>query len=159
MPETSFPKIDVPFTFTRRPEPLPPDLRPNWRVAMLLLLLRSCRSEKSSLEKLHVLNWAIRTPESRRRFLAYIEGKGNPDDVIIRFEPGLNRAIDFARGDGLLRIEKGKSVKLTDHGSSIAQQIDRDEDCMVEERKFLEEVKPFVFEKHIKALLSWEVSL
>jgi len=158
MPETSFPKIDVPFTFTRRPEPLPPDLRPNWRVAMLLLLLRSCRSEKASLKKLHVLNLAIRTPESRRRFLAHVKGDGNPDDVIIRFEPGLNRAIDFARGDDLLRIEKGKSVKLTDRGSSIAQQIDRNEDCMVEERKFLEEVKPFVLEKHIKALLRWEMS-
>ena len=85
-------------------------------------------------------------------------GDGNPDDVIIRFEPGLNRAIDFARGDDLLRIEKGKSVKLTDRGSSIAQQIDRNEDCMVEERKFLEEVKPFVLEKHIKALLRWEMS-
>ena len=76
--------------------------------------------------------------------------------MIIRFEPGLNRAIDFARGDGLLRIEKGKCVKLTDRGSSIAQQIDCDEDCMVDERKFLKEVKPFVLEKHIKALLNWE---
>lgn len=159
MLETSLLKIDVPFTFTRRPEPLPPDLRPNWRVAMLLLLLRSCRSEKASLEKLHVLNWAIRTPESRRRFLAYVKGEGNPDDVIIRFEPGLNRAIDFVRGEGLVKIENGKRVKLTDRGSSIAQQIDRIEDCMAEERKFLEEVKPFVMEKYIKALLSWEMSL
>lgn len=159
MPETLLLKIDVPFTFTRRPEPLPPDLRPNWRVAMLLLLLRSCRSEKASLEKLHVLNWALRTPESRRRFLAYIEGKGNLDDVIIRFEPGLNRAIDFARGEGLVKMENGIRVKLTNRGSSITQQIDRIEDCMAEERKFLEEVKPFVLENHIKALLSWEMSL
>ena len=159
MPETTLLKIDVPFTFTRRPEPLPPDLRPNWRVAMLLLLLRSCRSEKASLEKLHVLNWAIRTPESRRRFLAYVKGNGNPDDVIIRFEPGLNYAIDFARGDGLIKIEKGKRVKLTDHGSSIAQQIDRNRDCMVEERRFFEEVKLFVLEKDIKTLLNWEMSL
>ncbi len=53
-------------------------------------------------------------------------------------------------------MENGKCVKLTDRGSSIAQQIDRIEDCMAEERKFLEEVKPFVLEKHIKALLNWE---
>ena len=157
MSETPLLKIDVPFTFTRRPEPLPPDLRPNWRVAMLLLLLRSCRSEKASLEKLHVLNWAIRTPKSRRRFLAYVKGESNPDDVFIRFEPGLNRAIDFTRGEGLLKMENGKRVKLTDHGSSIAQQIDSSGDCMAEERKFLEEVKPFVLEKHIKYLLNWEV--
>jgi len=159
MPETTLLRIDVPFIFTRRPEPLPPDLRPNWRVAMLLLLLRSCRSEKASLEKLHVLNWAIRTPESRRRFLAYVKGEGNPDDVIIRFEPGLNRAIDFVRGEGLVKIENGKRVKLTDRGSNIAQQIDRNRDCMVEERRFFEEVKLFVLEKDIKILLNWEMSL
>jgi len=76
--------------------------------------------------------------------------------VIIRFEPGLNRAIDFVRGEGLVKMENGKCVKLTDRGSSIAQQIYRIEDCMAEERKFLEEVKPFVLEKHIKALLNWE---
>ncbi len=76
--------------------------------------------------------------------------------MIIRFEPGLNRAIDFVRGEGLVKMENGKRVKLTNRGSSIAQQIDRIEDCMAEERKFLEEVKPFVLEKHIKALLNWE---
>jgi hypothetical protein len=124
---------------------------------MLLLLLRSCISEKASLEKLHVLNWAIRTPKSRCRFLAYVKGEGNPDDVVIRFEPELNRAIDFTRGAGLVEIKNGNRVKLTDHGSSIAQQIDRSGDCMAEERKFLEGVKPFVLEKHIKALLNWEV--
>ena len=159
MPEPQLLKIDVPFTFTRRPEPLPADLRPNWRVAMLLLLLRSCRSEKASLEKLHVLNWAIRTKESRRRFFGHVNGEGNPDDVIIRFEPGLNRAIDFARGEGLVKIKNGTRVELTDHGSNIAQQINRNENFMVDERKFLDDVKSFVLEKDIKTLLSWGMSL
>ena len=157
MTESLLPNINVPFTFARRPESIPPDLRPKWRVAMLLLLLRYCRGSQSSLMKLHVLNWAIRTPESRGRFLAYIKGEANPEDVIIRFEPGLNLAIDFARGEGLIKIEKGKKVELTDRGSNIAQQIDSDKDCLVEERKFLADVKPFVYEKNIGNLLNWEV--
>lgn len=158
MNESFLTTINVPFTFSRRPQSIPPDLRPKWRVAMLLLVLYHSKSNQASLMKLHVLNWAIRTPESRRRFLSYIKGRGSPEDVIIRFEPGLNLAIDFARGEGLIKIEKADKIKLTDYGLNIALQIDIINDGFVDERNFLMEVKPFVNENNIKNLLSWEVS-
>ena len=95
MLDTMHEKINVPFIFSQKPESIPPDLRPIWRIALLLLLLYSCRGNRASLKKLHVLNWAIRIPESRQRFLRYIKGESKPDDVIIRFEPSVKSILKY----------------------------------------------------------------
>ena len=96
------------FRFTARPTAIPPDLRPVWRMTILVLFLqRCCRQGKSSLKKLHVLNWAIRHPASRQTLLDVLDGRARPDRAIVRFDPALNRALDLADFlDSLTRCQR-----------------------------------------------------
>jgi hypothetical protein len=157
---TEIPKINVPFSFTRKPIPIPPDLRTDWRIAVLLLILYYSRSYRVSLKKLHVINWAIRSSENRELLLEYMLNKIQPHDVVIRFEPGIVRAIDFAKGYQFIKMEYGKptGIILTDKGLEIARKIDSFNDCFVKEREFLRKIGPHVLEKDISALLNWEIS-
>lgn len=96
--------LDARVTFRVRPIPVPCTLRPVFRIAVLSLLMSHCHGDQATLLQLHVLNWAIRNTENRRRFLAYLAGEIRPDDVVVRFDPTLSRAVDFALAEGLLSI-------------------------------------------------------
>jgi hypothetical protein len=148
-------KLDIPFIFKRRPSPVPGDLRPVWRIALILLILLNSRSKKASLRKLHVMSWAAKNAINRRLLVRYTKGEISKDEIIPRVEPSLNRAIDLARGEGLVSVEAGKNLALSSSGLAAAEEISKDKDCMTEEKRFLLEVKSFANEGNIDSLLSW----
>src|SRR5687767_3185407 len=92
----------VSFIFKRRPSPLPADLRPRWRVSLLLLILFHSRGQKASLQKLHVMNWALHSECTRGLLLRFAEGRIPKDSLIPRIEPSLTRAIDLAMAENLV---------------------------------------------------------
>src|SRR5687768_178179 len=110
------PDIEIPFRFTERPTPLAGELRPVWRIGLILIILLYSRGQKATLQKLHLLNSVSRSNAPRKAYLRYAEGHAKKDEIIPRIEPSLNRALNFARGQGLLEIEKGKNIKLTAAG-------------------------------------------
>ncbi len=62
-------EIGLPFRFKRKPMPIAAELRPDWKMATLLLILDvSSYAGKSSLKRLHLLNWAIRSPQFQVEF-------------------------------------------------------------------------------------------
>lgn len=145
-----------PFVFRRRPRDLPGDLRVVWRVALIVLILGECsRGQKASLKKLHALNWICYSAENRERFKAVIEGHSQPDDLIMRIEPSLNRAIEFAVGEHLAEWINGNRVKLTSHGKSFLESIKAGNECMLIERDFLKQIKSEATEASLERLLSW----
>ncbi|MBN2559486.1 MAG: hypothetical protein JXQ75_00960 [Phycisphaerae bacterium] len=116
----SFPR----FTFKRRPAPLPPELRPIWKLASLsLILAKCCRGGKARLPKLHVLSWSLKSPDAQARFLAFLEGRSQPESIIVRVEPSLIRAIDFGVAEGLFEVADGK-VSITEKGRQVARSVD-----------------------------------
>ena len=142
------------ITFAARPFPLPADLRAEWRIALLLcVLMVNCRSGRSSLRRLQVINWAARSAEARVRFLQVIDHGAAPDDVIIRVEPGLNRAIDFAAAEDLVSRPGGNRVQLTERGREMVRQIQAVADCLTEERSFLASLGMRLTEQRAKELL------
>jgi hypothetical protein len=130
-------RIDIPFTFRQRRTPLAGDLRPVWRISLILLMLMHSRGKKATLQKLHVLNSACRSVSTRRDFLRYVQGEARKDEIIPRLEPSLNRALNLARGEGLIEIENGKNIKLTAAGLRMAKQIDEMSECIDAEKAFL----------------------
>jgi hypothetical protein len=150
-------EVDIRFTFKRRPVSLPGDLRPDWRIAVLVLILRKCsHAGQSSLRRLHVLNWAIRSANSREAFLRRLDGQSAPDEVLVRYDPALNRAIDFARGLGLVIRVSGNRVRLTFAGAGLADVIAEQSDLLAGERVFLEKVRGRVTETAIDKLAKGE---
>jgi hypothetical protein len=153
------PDIEIPFQFTERPTPLAGDLRPVWRIGLILLILLHSRGQKATLQKLHLLNSVSRSHAAREAYLRYASGLAKKDEIIPRIEPSLNRALNFARGQGLLEIEKGKNIKLTGAGLGAAQKLDEEAECLTAEREFLKAVKSFSTESNIEDLFTWNLTI
>src|SRR5882672_4237155 len=124
-------EIELPFRFKRKPMPIAAELRPDWKIATLLLLLHlSSHAGKSSLKRLHVLNWAIRSPKHRNEFE---EAKKNPLPMFgfnVRFEPAFSRAIDLAVGDQLVSWVGGNRLQISPKGKRWIVEILKDETLM-----------------------------
>lgn len=130
------------FTFTARPDPIQGDLRMSWGIAVLLLALFYSRAKKSNFQKLQFLAHSVRIPEGREEVRRLLSGEYKPADVSVRVEPSLNRAVALAHALGLVNIEKGTAISLTDKGVKMAEAIQKDKDMLSEERQFLSEVGP-----------------
>lgn len=125
------------FTFRRRPTSVPPDIRPEWRIPLLLLMIQSCRRQVASREQLHVLNSAVLSAGSRRALLAAFSGQLAPRSPALQFEPAFDRAIDRGLGLGLLTTNPQGRLQLTDLGRSIAAAVDADAGLFTAERELL----------------------
>ena len=125
------------FTFTRRPTSVPPDIRPEWRIPLLLLMVRRCRRQTATREQLHVLNSAVLSTGSRKALLAALDGRLAPRSPALQFEPAFDRAIDRGVGLGLLAMNPLGRLELTDLGRSVADTVDADENLFSSERELL----------------------
>ena len=120
----TIPELQTEFLFRRRPLALAADLRPSWRIALLVLILRTCcRGRKSSRTRLHVIGWGVRNNKSQQQLKAAVAGEVHPSILIVRFDPFLDRALDFAIGDSLIVHDGGKNVRLTATGSEFADEL------------------------------------
>lgn len=146
--------LNAPFTFRRRPSPVDGDLRPGWRLPVLLLMLaNSSRGGRSSFPRLHLMNWALRSTSGRKALLSAIKGLGGPESLLIRYEPGFHRAIAMAAGIGLVRYANGKRVVLTSLGRRAAEVIDSADGLLEPEKAFLRELGYNLTEKLVDQLV------
>ena len=153
MPDPLIPELDVPVIFRQRPISIPGDLRPAWRISVIVLMLRKCCLQgRSSLRRLHVLSWAVRDAEVANALVRAIEGEVPPDTVLVRIEPALNRAVDFAIGEGLIRRQSSDRVELTADGKEFADAILKDTLVLGYERQFLERIRFTVTEDFVKRM-------
>jgi hypothetical protein len=153
--ETALPDIQgIKFTFTRRPEPVPGEFRPRWKVAVVLLALHYCgrgQSGKTSISKLKVLSWATRDSESQKALVRYLDNAPQPDDILLRHEPALVRALNLSAGLGFI-LRSGESITLTDAGKALVKAIISDVTLMGDEKNFLLVVEKRLTEEKTKLL-------
>jgi len=155
--------IQLDFTFTVRSEPIPAELRPEWRISLLLLMLhRAGRGGSMSLKKAHVLSSAVRTLEARERLLRMLDGNRYLDDVPVRIDPSLNRAIDYAIAEKVIVAEVRSNtcvLKLLPSGEAIARQVYAAADCMQIEKDFADRLRGNLTNEKVDELLNWETTL
>lgn len=142
------------FTFRRRPTSVPPDIRPEWRIPLLLLMVRRCRGEVASREQLHVLNSAVLSSGSRRALLAALEGRLAPRSPALQFEPAFDRAIDRGVGLGLLAVNPRGRLELTDLGRDVVDTVDADESLFTSERALLASLPRSLSQSTIRTALA-----
>jgi hypothetical protein len=56
---------------------------------------------------------------------------------MVRIEPSLNRAVDFAIAEGLVRSVGGSRIELTETGDAEAKRIVADTSLFMKEREYL----------------------
>jgi hypothetical protein len=152
--ESSLPSIQRPIRFTRRPLAIAPDFRKDWKIALLLLILEiSSRSGKSSLKRLHVIHWAVRTSNHQHQF----EQARNTNVPLfafkVRLEPAFSRAIELAEAQKLAEWVEGGRVHITELGRSLTKEITKRE-MMQEEVAFLTRIGKSITETEAMQLIT-----
>jgi hypothetical protein len=151
--------LDGHFALTPRPEPVAGDLRRAWGIALLVLILGKSRGKRASLQKLHFLGHSARTRQSRQEVQEVFAGERRSSDLVVRVEPWLNRALAFAKGAGLIELEKGKSAKLTDAGLKACEVLNEQSSMCAEEKAFLEAVSGKATEAAVDKIMRMELAL
>lgn len=132
---------DQSLRFKRRPMAIAAELRPDWKIGALLLILHlSSRGGKSSLRRLHILNWALRSAKNRAEFEQVREHHQPLFSFQFRFEPALGRAINLAVGEKYVDWVGGDRLQIAPKGKRWVKDILKDESVMQEEREFLNRI-------------------
>jgi hypothetical protein len=75
--------LDLPFSFRSQPTPTQPQLRVIWGLSILALILKICsRGDRSSIPRMHVLNWATKNSENRENLINILENHSSPLKII-----------------------------------------------------------------------------
>ena len=125
--------------FERRPAPVLPEHRPLYKIAQVVLVLHlSSRAGKSSLTKLHLFNWALKSAERRQRLSQAARTK-SLNVTAWGFDPALAIALRYACAEEMIAaISSG--YELTGRGQTFANSIMDDPDLLIEEKTLLKDV-------------------
>lgn len=112
------------ITFQQKPIPIPVDYRPTYKISIIVLVLKfCCSSETSSLLKLHLFSWALKSDNNIKKFKAFILNNYQDDFQVWNIEPSLNRGLQYAVADNLCEITTTSKYKLTSKGSDFCNKI------------------------------------
>lgn len=145
----------TPLAFTRRPDPIPGDLRHGWRLAALVLVLDRCHASSANVEQLHLLVWAIRSQATREMVRAWLNGEKAPDEFAVRYDPVLSRTIAIAIACDLVYRKPSQTISLTAPGKSLARSVWANSEVMTEEKNFLRSFPGKISQKSIRQLMDW----
>lgn len=143
------------FTISDRSQPVPGDLRINWGVALILLVLASSRGQRCSLQKLHFLAHLSRTDQTRREAIEVLNRTREPSALSVRIEPWVNRALAFAIARGHAVMRDGKAAALTDQGKQMLDELSA-MSVLADERAFLAQIGPRTTEKVVDSIMKME---
>lgn len=137
--------------FVRRAAPVFPEHRPLYKIAQILLLLElASRGGKSSLPRLQLLNWALKT-ESRRTRLVEAVKSGELNLAAWGFDPVVAIALRFAEAEKLID-KTATGYQITAHGKKYAREICKDTDNLDSERNFLTALGKALTESMVSAV-------
>lgn len=153
--EQAFSEISSNVVFTRRPDPIPGDLRTGWRLASTVLILRRCRANTANLEQIHVLAWALRSAQGRKVIKEWFSEHRKPNDLIIRYDPSTTRTINLAVATGLAKRNENSTVSLTEKGQRLATLLWANKEVLAPEKEFLATLPARITQKAVSDLLEW----
>jgi len=147
-------ELPVGVVFSSRPDPIPGDLRLSFRIPLLCVLLARFWGNKTSLECLHIMWWAIRTAETRGLFLRWHQGAKRPDELLVRYDPALTLTVDLALGMDCVDMSDTGAIVLAPKGKRIADEVWREDGVLVKEKLFMRDL-PTLSQKLLGELTKW----
>ena len=136
-----------PFYISERKEFISCELRPAWRISLLLLILKLLgRSNKASRSKVQLANWAIKDDDHLQSYINYCQNKSQRP--FINLDPALDKAIDYTLYSGLVTIGNDR-IQLTADGVAVALQLENQQVFTLEKMKF-KKIKSELSEDKVK---------
>ena len=142
--------------FVRRPSPVLVEHRPLYKITQLLLVLQiSSRGGKSTLPRLHLFNWALKSTDRIQKLLDAAKAK------VLHlaawgFDPALAIAIRFAVAETLVE-PTSTGYQLTEKGRTFITEVLKDADAFALERELLAQIGKDITEGMVeKVAKGWE---
>ena len=139
--------------FIYRGTPIPPEIRPIWKISLIaLILFKLCRAEKASPKKILVVCSLV---SSHKKMKLLVEDPTlNESQIEVRLDPSVDRAIDIGLGEKLFKLDELKNIQLTERGANFSRRIMADSELFLEEKCFMSNFnKNFFSDSFINRLL------
>lgn len=139
--------LTKPFTFAQRNQLIPCDVRASWKICLVILIIGSVgRKNVCSLKKIHVVNWLVKDKKHLSDFLKWSKSEISirPE---VRLEPSIDRALEIAIGEGLVKKKSGR-LELLEKGLEIFSKI-VNEDIFEEEKLTIKSAKKYISDANI----------
>lgn len=150
--------VDEPrrLRFVRRPSPVLVEHRPLYKITQLLLVLQmSSRGGKSTLPRLHLFNWALKSTDRIQKLVDAAKAKVL-NMAAWGFDPALAIAIRFAVAENLVEATS-TGYQLTEKGRAFIAEVLKDADAFATERKLLTQIGKDITEGMVeKVAKGWE---
>ena len=142
--------------FERRPSPVLAEHRPLYKIGQLLLVfLMASTQQKSSLPRLQLFNWAMKS-HIRQSLLIDAAKNKRLDIAAWGFDPALAVALQIGISEGLIR-ENSTGYELADKGKTFIESAMLDDENYLKEREFLSAVGKKISEKMVEETTKgWE---
>lgn len=123
-----------------RPSPVPYNYRITYKISQILLIIYTTTGKRAcSLLSIHILSVALSSLEEQRKLINYLKEQES-GNFLIRFDPAVDRAINFAIAEKLLFKQKNGKLKLIKLGLEFIEDIKKNNDLFIFEKDFLNEV-------------------
>jgi hypothetical protein len=142
--------------FVRRPSPVLIEHRPLYKIAQLLLVLQmSSRGGKSTLPRLQLFNWALKSTDRIQKLVDAAKAKVL-NMTAWGFDPALAIAIRFAVAENLVEATS-TGYQLNEKGRAFITEVLKDADAFAPERKLLTQIGKDITEGMVeKVAKGWE---
>jgi hypothetical protein len=124
--------------FTRRPGPVLPEHRLIYKITQILFMLHCSRAGKSSLLRLHLLNWASKTPRRMQHLRSAVKNHSLSLPTW-GFDPAIPIALRYAQAEGLI-MQTSTGYQLEELGRNFIKKVLEDPSIFQDERNALMEV-------------------
>lgn len=141
------------IVFDVKPDAIPFNYRISYKVSLICMIIKVCCGRRGcSLVKMHMIATAVSDREYEEKLKRYLQTQ-IPGTFVIRFEPSLNRALEYALADGFIAQQVNGTYKLIDRGKVLVKEIQNDDAIFRYEKKVLEEIQCDLTEEKIKSLM------
>jgi len=138
--------------FNRRPMPLIAEYRPIYKIFQILSILEySSRGGKSSLIRLHLINWVLKT-ESRKEKLATLAADANIPFKVWGVDPILNVALQFSVAQKLI-TQKSDAYSITFEGKKLLK-LAKEQDIELRDSSYLGRLGKRITEKMVEEIVN-----
>ncbi|RNC98266.1 hypothetical protein [Lysinibacillus halotolerans] len=136
--------------FDAKPDAVPYKYRLSYRISITCLILKITGGRSGcSLTKIHLITISMYSTKSMDHLLAYLnEPKSN--FLTLRFDPAVNKTINFMLADKIIYQQKNGLFRLSDKGKKFTQKLIRSNELLISEKSFLNNISTHLSEDIIK---------
>ncbi|WP_299095533.1 hypothetical protein [uncultured Metabacillus sp.] len=123
-----------------------------YMISQISLILHICGGKRaSSLLKVQIISTAISSRKEFEKLITFLNDGKSPLDII-RFDPSVNRGIDFAIAEKIIHRQKNGLFKLSNKGKIFINEIIKDKEIFLLEKKQLNIIADRLTEEKIEQL-------